>query len=64
MDHKVADLRKKLNKLKFVTSTKKDKLKGLMKEYEKVVRLNTEMVKTQVTKKPYLFLRSFCLFVF
>jgi len=38
-----------------------------MKEYEKVVRLNAEMVnssKTQVAKKLDLFLRAFCLFVF
>jgi hypothetical protein len=44
MDFKVADLRKKLNKLKFTASTKTDKLNALMKEYEKVVRLNAEMV--------------------
>ena len=45
MDFKVADLRKKLNKLKFVDTTKTDELNKLMKEYEKVVRLNAEMVR-------------------
>ena len=45
MDFKVADLRKKLNKLKFVATTKTDELNKLMKEYEKVVRLNAEMVR-------------------
>ena len=45
MDFKVADLRKKFNKLKFNAKTKTDKLNSLMKEYEKVVRLNAEMVR-------------------
>jgi hypothetical protein len=40
MDFKVADLRKKLNKLKYNAATKTDKLNALMKEYEKVDIVN------------------------
>ena len=45
LDYKVADLHKKLNKLKFSATSKTEKLNSLMKEYEKVVRLNAEMVR-------------------
>ena len=44
MDHKVADLRKKLNKLKYETRMKTDRIARLMKDYEKVVNMNAEMV--------------------
>ena len=44
MDYKVADLRKKLNKLKYETGLKMDRITQLMKDYEKVVNLNAEMV--------------------
>ena len=44
MDYKVADLRKKLNKLKYETSTKTDRIARLMKDYEKVVNMNAEIV--------------------
>ena len=47
MDYKVADLRKQLNKLKFITKTKTDKIDSLMKEYEKVVNINAEMEKAE-----------------
>ena len=47
MDYKVADLRKKLNKLKFETSLKMDRITHLMKDYEKVVNLNAEMEKAE-----------------
>lgn len=45
MDYAVADLRKKLNKLKYETGVKTDKIARLMKDYEKVVNLNAEMVR-------------------
>ena len=44
MDYKVADLRKKLNKLKYESGIKTDKLARLMKDFEKVVSMNAEMV--------------------
>ena len=44
MDYKVADLRKKLNKLKYSTGTKTDRIARLMKDYEKVVNMNAEIV--------------------
>ena len=47
MDYKVADLRKQLNKLRFITKTKTDKIDSLMKEYEKVVNINAEMEKAE-----------------
>ena len=47
MDYKVADLRKKLNKLKYETSLKMDRITHLMKDYEKVVNLNAEMEKAE-----------------
>jgi chromosome segregation ATPase len=47
MDFKVADLRKKLNKLKFETKEKTDRIARLMKDYEKVVNLNAEMEKAE-----------------
>lgn len=45
MDYKVADLRKKLNKLKHESRLKADRIARLMKDYEKVVHLNAEMVR-------------------
>ena len=48
MDYKVADLRKKLNKLKFETSTKTDRIARLMKDYEKVVNMNAEIVRYSI----------------
>lgn len=45
MDYKVADLRKKLNKLKYESGRKTDRIARLMKDYEKVVNMNAEMVK-------------------
>ncbi len=45
MDFKVADLRKKLNKLKFETGAKQSRIAYLMKDYEKVVNINAEMVR-------------------
>ena len=47
MDYKVADLRKKLNKLKYETGLKMDRITQLMKDYEKVVNLNAEMEKAE-----------------
>lgn len=44
MDYKVADLRKKLNKLKYESGRKTDRIARLMKDYEKVVNMNAEMV--------------------
>ena len=64
MDFKVADLRKKLNKLKFVATTKTDELNKLMKEYEKVVRLNAEMVRylfASVRPSVYLLVNLLCI---
>ena len=46
MDYKVADLRKQLDKLKYLTKQKNTKIDSLMKEYEKVVTLNAELVIT------------------
>ena len=54
MDWKVADLRKKLNKLKHESRLKTDMIARLMKDYEKVVHMNAEMVsyiiKLNITK--------------
>ena len=47
MDYKVADLRKKLNRLKHDSRLKTDKIARLMKDYEKVVHLNAEMEKAE-----------------
>ena len=41
----MADLRKKLNKLKHESRIKADRIARLMKDYEKVVHLNAEMVR-------------------
>ena len=43
MDFKVADLRKKLNKLSFENGRKTKKIEMLMAQYEKVVSNNSEM---------------------
>ena len=63
MDYKVADLRKKLNKLKYSTGTKTDRIARLMKDYEKVVNMNAEIVSflRGVHSLPYVnnFLRLF-----
>ena len=45
MDLKVADLRKQLNKLKYQTANKTDKIARLMKDYEKIVNMNAESVR-------------------
>ena len=57
MDYKVADLRKKLNKLKYSTGTKTDRIARLMKDYEKVVNMNAEIVSflRGVHSLPYVF---------
>ena len=47
MDYKVADLRKKLNRLKHDSRLKTDQIARLMKDYEKVVHLNAEMEKAE-----------------
>ena len=47
MDFKVADLRKKLNKLKYESGSKTDRIARLMKDYEKVVNMNAEMEKAE-----------------
>ena len=46
MDLKVADLRKQLNKLKYQTANKTDKIARLMKDYEKIVNMNAESVRS------------------
>ena len=43
LDFKVADLRKKLNKLSFENGRKTKKIEMLMAQYEKVVSNNSEM---------------------
>ena len=47
LDFKVQDLRKKLNKLRYHAKTKQDRIESLMKEYEKVVNINAELVKAE-----------------
>ena len=47
MDYKVADLRKQLDKLRFLTKGKNSKIDSLMKEYEKVVTQNAEIEKAE-----------------
>ena len=42
----MADLRKKLDKLKYETKQRTTKIDSLMKEYAKVVAMNSEMVGT------------------
>ena len=51
MDWKVADLRKKLNKLKHESRIKTDMIARLMKDYEKVVHMNAEMVSYIINRK-------------
>ncbi len=45
LDYKVADLRNKLNKLKYQSQQKNHNIERLMKEYEKIVLANAEMVR-------------------
>ena len=40
-------MRKKLNKLRYVTNTKREKIASLMREYEKVVTINAEIEKAE-----------------
>lgn len=47
LDLRVADLRKKLNKLRYQSRTKEDKIRALMREYEKVVSMNAEIEKAE-----------------
>ena len=47
LDFKVADLRKKLNKLRYQSRTKQQRIDSLMKQYEKVVTMNAEMDKAE-----------------
>ena len=57
MDYKVADLRKKLNKLKYSTGTKTDRIARLMKDYEKVVNMNAEIV--SFLRAVYIYVNNF-----
>ena len=50
LDYKVADLRKKLNKLRYQSKVKRDRIESLMKEYEQVVNMNAEMVRFLLSK--------------
>ena len=43
LDFKVADLRKKLNKLRFENGRKTKRIELLMSQYDKVVSTNSEM---------------------
>ena len=43
VDYKVADLRKKLNKLKYENGRKTSKIESLMAQYEKVLSANSEI---------------------
>ena len=47
LDFKVADLRKKLNKLRFENGRKTKRIELLMSQYDKVVSTNTEMEKLE-----------------
>ena len=47
LDFKVHDLRKKLNKLRYQSRSKQQRIESLMKEYEKVVTINAEAEKAE-----------------